>query len=130
VGNAEDQNVSAFEAVAAVVQGVGKALDHICGHRQVDLAGELDVARGELELAAPPSEVERVDRDTVTAEPGAGKERRKAEGFGRRRVDDFPDVETHALEQHLQLVYEGDIDAAVDVLEQLGRLSDAGAGHR
>ena len=63
-------------------------------------------------------------------EARARVERREAEGLGLGRFDDFPDVDAHLVEGHLQLVDQGDVDRAEDVLEQLRRLGHAGRRHR
>jgi hypothetical protein len=68
----------------------------------------------------------------VPAHAGPGVEAHEAVGLGGCRVDDIPDVDTHAVGEHRQLVYEGDVDRAEDVLEQrLGaeRLGLGGRGH-
>ena len=59
--------------------------------------------------------------------PGPGREAHEPERLRRRRVDDLPDVDAHPLAQQGQLVHEGDVDVAEDVLEQLGQL---GRGRR
>ena len=58
--------------------------------------------------------------------PGPGREAHEPERLGRRRVDDLPDVEVHPLAQQGELVDEGDVDVAEDVLEQLGHLGGIG----
>ncbi len=88
----------------------------------VDLAGEFDEARVEIELLRFPGEVERVDGDAVAAEAGAGIEGLEAEGLGFGGVDDFKQVDAHAHAKLLQFVDQGDVDAAVDVFKQLGHL--------
>ena len=97
-------------------------IDDVARHREVDVAGQLDEAVDEVELAGPPGEVVRVDRDAVAADARAGPERHEPERLGRRRVDDLPDVEAHPLAQQGQLVHERDVDVAEDVLEELGEL--------
>jgi len=58
----------------------------------------------------------------VPAEARSREEGLKAEGLGRRSLDHLPDVDPHAVETDLHLIDEGDVDGAVDVLEQLRRL--------
>ena len=79
-------------------------------------------------LAGDPGQVERVDRDAVPAQPGAGIERLEAERLGLGRVDHLPDVDAHAVVEHLQLVDQGDVDGAVGVFEDLAGLGHLGAG--
>src|SRR5439155_8542523 len=91
-------------------------------------AGELDELRVEAELAGLPAEVEGIDRDAVAAEARAWAEAHVAEGLGRGRVDDLPDVDSHAVAEDRELVDERDVDRAEDVLEQLRQLGRLGAG--
>ena len=94
----------------------------MAGHRKVDVAGELDEAIDEVELAGAPRQVVRVDRDAVPAYPGTGREAHEPERLRGRRVDDLPDVEVHPLAQQGELVDERDVDVAEDVLKELGHL--------
>ena len=86
-------------------------------HVGVDLAGKLNKACGHAKLAGLPSEIERVDRDAVAAETRTGIKRLVAEWFGTGAADDFPDVDAHSVEKLFELVYHGDIDAAVDIFD-------------
>ena len=96
-------------------------------HVGVDGAGQLDEAGVEVEFLGLPGEIEGVDGDAVAAEAGAGIEGLEAEGLGFGGVDDFVDVDVHAHAELLELVDQGDVDAAVDVFKQLGHLRDRGA---
>ncbi len=73
-----------------------------------------------------PGEIEGVDGDAVAAETGAGIEGLEAEGLGFGGVDDLVDVDAHPHAKLLELVDQGDIDAAIDVFEELGHLGDGG----
>ncbi len=97
-------------------------------HREVDVAGELDEAVDEVELARPPREVVRIDRDAVAADAGSRREAHEAERLRRRGVDHLPDVEAHPLAQQRELVDERDVDVAEDVLEELRQLRGVGRG--
>ena len=108
----------------------GEPVDHQIGHVCVDLSGELDETRRNVEFARLPGQVERIDRDAVPAEAGAGIERHKAEGLGLGRVDDLPDIDAHRGVDLLQLVDERDVDGAKDVLRQLDRLGRRRRGNR
>jgi len=74
---------------------------------------------------------ERADGDAVTPQTRPGIEGAEAEWLGAGGADDLPDVDPHPVEQHLQLVHQGDVHAAVGVLQDLGRLGDLQArdGH-
>ena len=82
----------------------------------------LDEAVDEVELAGAPRQVVRVDRDAVAADARSGRELHEPERLGGGRADDLPDVEVHPLAQEGELVDEGDVDVAEDVLEELGHL--------
>ena len=62
--------------------------------------------------------------------PGPGIEGHVAERLGRGGLDDLPDIDAHAFEDHLELVDQGDVDRAEDVLQELGGLGDPGRGDR
>ena len=98
----------------------------VARHRQVDVAGQLDEAVHEVELAGAPGEVVRIDRDAVAADARPRPERHEPERLGRRRVDDLPDVEAHPLAQQGELVDERDVHVAEHVLEELGELGGVG----
>ena len=66
----------------------------------------------------------------MAAEAGTWIEGLKAEGLGFGSIDDFMDVDAHAHAELLELVDEGDVDAPIDVLEQLGHLGDRGSADR
>ena len=76
----------------------------------------------DAELACLPREVERVERNAVTAPAGTGVEAHEAERLRRRGIENLPDVDTHPVEHDLQLVDERDVHGTEDVLDQLARL--------
>ena len=115
---------------ALLVEAGGDLLDHKVGHGRVDFAGQLDEAGAEVELLGLPREIERIDGDAMAAQAGAGIKGLKAEGLGLGRVDDLVDVDAHAHAELLELVDQRDVDAAVDVFQQLGHLGDRGAADR
>ena len=91
VGDARGPAPSIRDRLArAVVERLDDARAAVVRHVLVDLAGELDEPRREVELARLPREVERVDRDAVAAEARAGIERHEAERLRRRGVDRPP----------------------------------------
>ena len=77
-----------------------------------------------------PRKIKGVDGNAVAAQAGAGIKGLEAEGLGLGGVDDFVNVDAHAHAELLQLVDQRDVDAAVDVLEQLGHLRDGRAADR
>ena len=70
-GHADDPDLRAADRLAAVVERLGDEVDDVPRHRQVDVAGELDEAIDEVELAGPPGQVVRIDRDAVAADARA-----------------------------------------------------------
>ena len=128
VGHAQQSDLAPLDRLAPVVERVGDPGDDVGGHRGVDLAGQLDEPGGQPVLAGDPGQVERVDRDAVATQPGAGIEGLEAERLGPGRLDHLPDVDPHAGVDHLQLVDQGDVDGAIGVLEDLAGLGDLGAG--
>ena len=66
----------------------------------------------------------------MTSEARPGVEGLEAEGFGGRGVDDLPDVDAHPVEQDLQFVDHCDVHAAIDVLQDFGRLGHLARGDR
>src|SRR5580658_3327288 len=66
----------------------------------------------------------------MAAEAGAWIERLEAEGFSLGGVDDFVDVDAHLHAELLEFIDEGDVDAAVDVFEELGHLGYGGRTDR
>src|SRR5262245_37703825 len=74
-------------------------------------------------LSRQPREVERIDRNAMSAEPWPWIERLKPKRLRLRGLDDFPHVDIELVIEDLQLVDERDIDGAVRVLEDLARFS-------
>ena len=58
----------------------------------------------------------------MTAESGPRIEGLEAEGLGFGSVDDLVDVDAHADAELFEFVDQGDIDAAINVFEELGHL--------
>src|SRR5581483_6784749 len=130
VRDADEEDLRAFErALRAVVQRLGDDRAAEVRHVVVDLAGKLDEARVEVELARLPREVVRVERDAVAAETRPGLEGHEPERLRRGGADHFPDVDVHAVAQLRELVHERDVHRAEDVLEQLRQLGGLGGRH-
>ena len=115
IGDAEDEDFGSIHRLAVVVEAGGDLTEHEIGHGGVDFAGQLDEAGAEIEFPSFPGEIEGIDGYAVTAEAGAGVEGLEAEGLGFGSVDDFVDVNAHAHAELLELIDQGDVDAAIDV---------------
>src|SRR4029078_9393698 len=88
VCDAEDEDLRFGERLAgAVVQRLREHRAAEVRDVAVDLAGELDEAGVEVELARLPREVVRIERDAVAAEPWPRLERHEPERLGCRGVD-------------------------------------------
>ncbi len=66
--DAEDADLRAAERPAPRVERLRHEVHDVARHLEVDVAGQLDEAVGEVELACPPGQVVRVDRDAVPAD--------------------------------------------------------------
>ena len=131
VGDPDDEHPRPLDgATAPFAQRADQLADDVARHCGIDFAGEFNEPGGEIELARFPGQVERVDRDAVTAETGPGIKRHITEGLCLRGLDDLPDIDPHRLEDDLELVDQGDIDGAEDVFRQLHRFGGIGRGNR
>ena len=97
-------------------------------HVRIDFAGQFDEPGLFAPFAGQPGQIERVDGNTVTAEAGAGIERLKTKRLRLGGIDHFPDIDSHLVVEHLQLVDEGDVDGSIGVFEDLAGFGDFHAG--
>lgn len=58
----------------------------------------------------------------MAAEPRPRVKGLEAKRLGLGRFNHFPDIYAHPVEEHLELVYQGDVDGAVGVFQDLGGL--------
>ncbi len=72
VGHAEEEDRRAVQALPPLVQRLHGLLHHVVRHGAVHLPGELDEAGLEPVLLRLPGQVEGIDRDAMSAEPGPG----------------------------------------------------------
>ena len=113
------------------VEGDDEPAHDVVGHVLVDVVGQLHEPEAVTERAAdPPRQVARVDGQAVTAHARPRREPHVAERLGGGGVDGLPHVDAEIGGEHGQLVDEGDVHVPEGVLQQLGELSLAGAGHR
>src|SRR4029077_131099 len=82
-----------------------------------------------LELARFPCEVKWFDRNAMPAKAGSRIKRHKAKRVSSGSMVYFPDRNAHGCIDEFQLVDQGNVDAAKDILEQLGCLRDPARGN-
>ena len=99
-------------------------------HLAVDVARQLDEARFDAGLLGLPGQIERIDRDAVPAQAGAGIERHEPERLGGGGINHFPDVDAHAVAHQRHFVHQADVDHAERVFEQLHHFGHAGGTDR
>src|SRR5579862_4621566 len=104
------------------IQGRSNRTYDVMRHAVIDLARELDETGFKIPLFRLPGKIERVDRNAVPTQPRAGIKCLKPEWLGRRRFDHLPDVNSHAQTEKLKLIDQSNVDATVDVFEQLCHL--------
>ena len=104
-------------------------VDHVAGHRGVDLAGELDEA-GPARRPRVRAMLSRMDPLEYSDPPvlGPGLKRMKPKGLVSAASSTSQTSMSEAVVDDLELVDEGDVDGAEDVLGELGGLGDAGGG--
>src|SRR5215471_16461508 len=98
------------------VESFADFFDDMVRHRRIDLAGQMNKACREVVFFGFPRKIKGINRYAVSAKPRSRIEGRVSERFGAGRVNDFPDVDVHALTQQFELVDEGNVYRAVDVL--------------
>ena len=126
--DSDDADAGPLDGPAARVERLRRQLYYVSRHGHVYVARQLDEPVDEPELARTPGQVVRIDRNAVAADARTRPERHESEGFRGGRVDDLPHVQAHSFAQHRELVDQGDVDVAEDVLEQLGHLRGVGGG--
>ena len=112
------------------VQSQAHFADDVVGHMGVYFACQLDEAGVYAVFARFPSQVERVDGDTVTAQARTGIVGNEAERFGCRGGDDFVNIDIHFVGDDFHLVHQADVHGAVDVFQKLGQLGGFGGAYR
>src|SRR5579875_1726428 len=111
-----------MQAFIAPIQRPCKPFDNMKWHRGVDLSRQLNETRGKLVLARLPGKIKRVYGYAVPSQARPRIKGGESKRLGLSRADDLPDVQAHALAEQLQFVHQSDIDAPIDVFEQLGHL--------
>src|SRR3954454_11135103 len=76
-------------------------------------------------LARLPGQVKRINGNAMAAKSGTGIKCHVAKRLGLCRLNHFPYVDSHRGIDDLEFVDQGYVDAAENVLEQLGRLCRA-----
>lgn len=66
----------------------------------------------------------------MTAQTGSGIEGLEAKRLRFGRLNHFPDVNAHPVEEHLELVHHGDVHRPVGIFQDFGRFGRAAGGNR
>ena len=112
-----------------VIQSQADFFDNVVRHVGVYFAGKLDEAGVYAVFACFPSQVERVDRDTVTTQAWTWVISNEAERFGRSGIDDFVNVDAHFVGNDFHLVHQANVYGAVDVFQEFGQLGSFGGAY-
>ncbi len=127
VGDPEQQDPGLGHPGSALLQQRRGALGDPERHPVVDLLRLLRHPERQPGLTGPVDQVQRVDRDAVTAHARARTERGEAERLGRSGGDGVPHVDPQAVAQLGELVDQREVDLSVGVLQDLRRLGLASA---
>src|SRR6266849_1316195 len=130
VRDAKHGDVSAVEGLVLLVEQAVDSAQNVLRHAGVDASGQLDELGVDVHLAGLPGQVERIDRNAMSAQTRPRLEWHVAEWLRCARVDHFPDIDPETVTDRLKLVDESDVDDPEDVLEELRDLSGSKAGHR
>ena len=130
ISDTQYQYTTALEGPACLVQAIHEFAQYVFRHGLVDLTRQFDEAGMQSVFASLPSQVEGIDRDTVPAQSRPWVVRSETERLGRRSINHFKDVDTHAISNDLHFVDQTDIDRAMNVLQQLGHLGGLGGTDR
>ena len=130
VGNSHHQHTRSVETLSPLIERFADSVDNIVGHIRVDFACQLDEAGAEIHLTRLPSQVKRIDGDTVTPQPRPRPKSLKAERLGRRRLDDLPNINIQPVRDELELIDQRDVDRPIYVFKQFDHLSRTGRRSR
>src|SRR4030081_1285904 len=93
-------------------------------HRGVNLTGELNKASVKFKFPRLPGQIKRIDRNAVSPQAGPGIERHESERLCFCCFNNLPDIDPHRAVDELQLIYQSNIHAAEDVLQELSGFGD------
>src|SRR5476649_102246 len=130
IGYAEDVDAGAHQGLGMAVQSALYSVHDEVWHLAVDVPGQFDESRFDAGLLRLPRQVERVDGDTVAAEARTRIKRHEAEGLRGCGVDDFPDVDAHAVAHHGHFISQTDVNHTEGVFEELDHLGDRRVAYR
>src|SRR5207302_5201080 len=69
VGDSKQADAASLERFGFLIESLARSLHHIFRHGRINLARQLDEARMDAELTGYPRQVERVNGNTVSAQP-------------------------------------------------------------
>jgi len=127
-GETQHQDGSVHHIKTATEHEFDDLAGNVGAHAVVDATAGEDHFRVASDFLGLVSEVVGVDADAVAADE-AGPEREEVP-FAAGGGQDGVGVEAEAVKQHGQLVDEGDVDVALGVFDDLGRLGYADAGRK
>src|SRR5215510_4888135 len=96
-------------------------------HPTVNFGCQTDKSSLKIQCLELPSEVMRIDRDTVTSQSRTGIEWNKTKGFSRCSIDDFVDIHTQHITHQRQFIDHPNVNTAKGVLKKFDHLGTFGA---
>jgi len=126
VGEAHDQHLRVPDHLAGPVQLLDRHVGDMPGHGVVDRTPGQDHLGVVAELLGLVDEVVGVDRDAVAADEAGAVLVEVPLGAG--SLYDLLGVDAHLVEDEGELVHQGDVQVALDVLDHLRRLGGPDVG--
>src|ERR1700686_5508291 len=99
-------------------------------HFGIDFAGQLDEARVKVPFLGFPRKVKWIDWNAMASESRSRIERMESKGLCGGSLDYFPNINTHSQAKQLEFIHQRDVDAAINVFEQLRHLRNCRRRHR
>src|SRR5262252_9001005 len=103
-------DMRAFQRLVASVEGILDLFYDKARHLAVDVASQFDETGFNTSLSCFPRQIERVYRNAMPAQPGSWIEGHKAERLAGSGLDDFPDIDAHAIAHHGHFIHQPDVN--------------------
>ena len=117
IGDTELKHLCAVQRLFMPVENIGRSFNGIFRHLIVDHHRSFYHRSVEAVFTRLPRQVIRVERYTMSAEPGTGIKRLEAIRLCLCRVDDFPNADAHFMAELGKFVDQTDIYIAVCVFQ-------------